>query len=202
MVNLYHEPNIQKLQFGTAGGRVWLGPSARWEEAISLTHRSLPPPPQYRSRDTTPNQLVQSFAHGYGREEEGERRREGGKKREGGREGGIEGGRERKGRGRGGGGVGRRMEGGTDTARNDGFAGSIKSLSSPAAKRERRHGTGIWRGWHQLCNATSSGGTARVPAQLHLVSAAQSSSGAEPRRCQSQHLQECQAPDVTKWSES
>ena len=161
-----------------------------------------PPPPQYRSRDTTPNQLVQSFAHGYGREEEGERRREGGKKREGGREGGIEGGRERKGRGRGGGGVGRRMEGGTDTARNDGFAGSIKSLSSPAAKRERRHGTGIWRGWHQLCNATSSGGTARVPAQLHLVSAAQSSSGAEPRRCQSQHLQECQAPDVTKWSES
>ena len=104
MVNLYHEPNIQKLQFGTAGGRVWLGPSARWEEAISLTHRSLPPPPQYRSRDTTPNQLVQSFAHGYGREEEGERRREGGKKREGGREGGIEGGRERKGRGRGGGG--------------------------------------------------------------------------------------------------
>ena len=24
----------------------------------------------------------------------------------------------------------------------------------------------------------------------------------QPRRCQSQHLQECQAPDVTKWSES
>ena len=63
MVNLYHEPNIQKLQFGTAGGRVWLGPSARWEEAISLTHRR----PVSRRRDMTPDKLVRTLAGGMAR---------------------------------------------------------------------------------------------------------------------------------------